>query len=1398
MASNSEKAAQQQQDGDAAASSSSAPTQTTPLLGSKTSTTEHLDEFSSLPARDAAILREQVEVPDVTASFFSMFRYVTPIDTFMLVTATVAGVLEGTARPLMTLVFGALTQTFTDYFRYNPYDNQIFANGTYHDIYFNGTYFNGTAYNGTESSWSSSEYDYNAYQDFMENYLSPEDFQRRVNSLVLFFVYIAVGDVLLSYIQMFVFIDRGEVLSSRIREHYLKATLKQNIGYFDRLGSGEVTTRISADTLLIQDAISEKIGFIISNLTTFFVAFGIGFALSYRLTFIMTSIAVFVLTTFFLSSGKMVKFYKLALGGVSTGGSLAEEVLSSVRNVQAFGIQERLVMKYDKFLALSEKYAVKAGLAAGVMTGTMWLGVFANDALAFWQGSRFLARGELSVLRVITILMAMVQGTYAIANISPHVRSISNGMAAASKIYQTIDRASVIDSSDKSGRRLDSAQGDIELRGVRFIYPSRPNVTVLDDFNLKIKAGSTVALVGASGSGKSTIVGLLERFYKPLDGQVMLDGVDINELNIHWLRSQIALVSQEPTLFSCSVFENVAYGLIGTPYERVSEIEKRKMVVEACMQANAMSFIETLPEGLDTNVGERGFLMSGGQKQRIAIARAIVGNPKILLLDEATSALDTKSEGVVQEALDRASKNRTTIVIAHRLSTIKDATCIVVMRRGQILESGSHNELLAKKGEYFQLVDAQKIHQQKAELIAELQSHVHEVVESSSSASGSLEISSIDEDEKALDDSASEDKSETDKLLSLQRTKTAKSLALHKTHTEKSVASIAAARIVDNRAAEEAGRRQYGFFETVAFILDLATPEVKYNLVGATFSGILGLSYPCLGLFYGRCVEAFRSYPQDTAYMLREVDTFAGLFFMLACVSFISALISLSLFAFAGQKLVRRIRLMTLRQMLRMDISFFDRDENTTGSLTSTLSRDAQAVDGLSGTTLGQILSSLMIVVSSVTLALIISWNLGLVCTACVPLMLAAGFYRFYILAKFNRKNQKSHEGSAAFACEATSAIRTVATLTLEDEVLEKYHEGLAKIIVSNRPATHYSAFLYGLAQGMVYFIMALAYWYGSLFIRRREYTIFQFYVTFMAVVFGSQSAGIMFSYAPDMGKAFQAAQNIKALFELQPQIDTWSDEGDVPQNVQGEVVFKNVHFRYPTRPQVPVLRGLNLRIKPGQFAALVGSSGCGKSTTIGLMEQFYSPLAGQILLDGHDISLFNINEYRKQIALVSQEPTLYAGTLRENVMLGSTVPVTQEQVETACKQANIHDFIMSLPDGYDTLAGSKGMLLSGGQKQRIAIARALIRNPTILLLDEATSALDSESEKVVQAALDAAAKGRTTISVAHRLSTIQKADIIFVFENGRVLESGTHQELLANKSKYYELVQMQALEASE
>lgn len=519
------------------------------------------------------------------------------------------------------------------------------------------------------------------------------------------------------------------------------------------------------------------------------------------------------------------------------------------------------------------------------------------------------------------------------------------------------------------------------------------------------------------------------------------------------------------------------------------------------------------------------------------------------------------------------------------------------------------------------------------------------------------------------------------------------------------------------------------------------------------------------------------------------------MYLMLAWVMFLSYSVQGSIFALCSERLIHRVRDQAFRSMLRQDIEFFDLDENSAGALTSFLSTETTHVAGLSGATLGTLLMVSTTLVASITLALSLGWKLGLVCIATIPILVGCGFFRFWMLSHYQRRAKKAYSSSASYASEAITAIRTVASLTREEDVISHYRTSIAIQARSSLISVLKSSLLYAASQSLMFLAFALGFWYGGTLIAKYEYDLFTFFVVFSSVIFGAQSAGTVFSFAPDMGKAAESARTLKTLFDSKPTIDTWSTSGEELDAVDGTVEFRDVHFRYPTRPDQPVLRGLNLTVSPGQYVALVGPSGCGKSTTIALLERFYDPLSGGVYIDGKEISGLNVNDYRKHIALVSQEPTLYQGTIRENILLGAAADVTDEQVEYACKEANIFDFILSLPDGFNTVVGSKGALLSGGQKQRIAIARALIRDPKILLLDEATSALDSESEHVVQAALDKAAKGRTTIAVAHRLSTIQKADIIYVFDQGRIVEQGTHPELMKKNGRYAELVNLQSLE---
>ena len=1273
--------------------------------------------YAHLPPHERDILKKQLDAPPRPVSFFGLYRYASHMDILILVVSALCAMAAGAALPLFTILFGSLATSFQ-----NIIQKTISYDAYYHDLTKN----------------------------------------------VLYFVYLGIGEFVTVYISTIGFIYTGEHVTQKIRENYLQAILRQNIAYFDKLGAGEVTTRITADTNLIQDGVSEKVGLTLTALATFVTAFIVAYIKYAPLAGICTSTIVALVVIMGGGSSFIVKFSKLSLESYGAGGTVAEEVISSIRNATAFGTQEKLAQQYEVHLARAERWGMRLQMALGVMVGGMFGIMFLNYGLGFWMGSRFLVQHKVDVGHVLTILMAILIGSFALGNVTPNGQAFTNAVAAAAKIFATIDRESPLDPTSTEGIILDHVEGHIEFKNVKHIYPSRPEVTIMENVSLAMPAGKTTALVGPSGSGKSTVVGLVERFYLPVGGQVFLDGHDIQTLNLRWLRQQISLVSQEPVLFGTSIFKNISHGLIGTRFENESEEKIKELVENAAKMANAHEFVSALPEGYETNVGQRGFLLSGGQKQRIAIARAVVSDPKILLLDEATSALDTKSEGVVQAALDRAAEGRTTIVIAHRLSTIKTAHNIVVFVNGQIVEQGTHDDLTEHDGPYYKLVEAQRINEAK-------------------------EADAIQGDDEDEDSAEQMTKSHIARVKSIESGSTlAKGDAdpdMRRLDSRKSVSSV----VLSKKTAEASNK--YSLLTLIRFIGSFNKEDWKFMVLGLCFSVLAGCGQPTQAFLYSKAISAL-SLPESMWGKLRSDANFWSLMFLVVGIAqFITFSIHGITFAYTSERLIRKARSKAFRVMLRQDIDFFDREENSTGALTSFLSTETKHLSGISGQTLGTILMCSTTLIAAMVISLAFGWKLALVCISVIPVLLGCGFYRFYMLAAFQARSKAAYEGSASYACEATSAIRTVASLTREEDVWSIYHaqldvQGRASLISVVK-----SSILYAASQALVFFCVALGFWYGGTLLGHGEYDTFRFFVCFSEILFGAQSAGTVFSFSPDMGKAKNAAAEFLKLFERRPTIDTWSNEGENLAHCDGNIEFKDVHFRYPSRPEQPVLRGLDLSVKKGQYIALVGPSGCGKSTTIALLERFYDSLSGGIFVDGKNITDLNVNSYRSHIALVSQEPTLYQGTIKENILLGTpNDDPSEEELVKACKDANIYDFIMSLPEGFNTVVGSKGGMLSGGQKQRVAIARALLRNPKILLLDEATSALDSESEKVVQAALDAAARGRTTIAVAHRLSTIQKADIIYVFDQGKIVESGTHTELLRNKGRYYELVNLQSL----
>lgn len=1004
--------------------------------------------------------------------------------------------------------------------------------------------------------------------------------------------------------------------------------------------------------------------------------------------------------------------------------------------------------RYDEYLQIAHKEGNKKSLLFGILFSAQTFLVMSGTALAFWEGFRLFQSGEIAnVGTVFTVVLSVTLGATSVMLVLPQIQSITNASSAASELFSIIDKPSLLDPLSPEGMQPTTFTGEIQIRDLRFAYPTRPTAQVLQGLNLSIPAGKTTALVGPSGCGKSTLVGLLERWYQPASGQILVDGHDIAEYNTKWLRSNFRLVQQEPILFQGTIFQNVAKGFVGEQ-QNLSEEAQMELVQEACTASNAHDFIERLPERYNTQVGERASMLSGGQRQRVAIARSIISDPKVLLLDEATSALDPRAETVVQDALHRVSANKTTLVIAHKLATVMAADNIAVMTSGNVVEQGTHSELLEHDGLYAAMVRAQDLGAETGE----------------------------PEFREGLEE-GDDVKEAFDQPLRLQRTQ---SEALAKG---------------SEREAEHlsAGTVGYSLGKCIWIMLKEHPDLYLWYLVIAFGSVIGGGTYPAQAIIFSHLISVFTLQGSEAK---GEADFYALMFFVLAIANLFGYFSLGWACNTIGQAITHRVRREMIERMVYFDQDFFDRPENSSGSVTSKLSSVPTSLQELMSQNLGLILNVVVNVVSSSALGIAFGWKLGLVVVfGGLSLLIAAGYIRIRLDQKLEASTGERFASSAGLATEAVTSIRTISSLTLEAPVLREYNEALGNIVAKVIPGLVVTLIPYALSQSMDFLIMGLGFWYGSRLIASGEYTTTQFFVIFIAVIFGGQGTAQFFGYTTSITKAKVAANYILWLRTIRANIRETDENRDRKPSGDGPIGLENIEFRYKQRDAAKVLRGISMKIEPGTHAAVVGPSGCGKSTIISLLERFYDPTSGRITLNGDDISLMSPFAYRRYMSLVQQEPPLYLGSVRENIAIGLEYEPSEEEVHEACLQANALDFVLSLPEGLSTPCGSKGLQFSGGQRQRIAVARALIRKPRLLLLDEATSALDTQSERIVQKALDEVALNRTTIAVAHRLSTIRHADVIFVMEDGRIAETGTHEELQRLKGRYYAMCLAQSLD---
>ncbi|KAF2665836.1 P-loop containing nucleoside triphosphate hydrolase protein [Microthyrium microscopicum] len=1287
-----------------------------------------------VPINDAkdeqAGAQERKLQPEREATFkdyVRVFSYARKWDAVLMVIAAVAAISSGVTMPIMNVVFGKLVNGFNNYF--TP---------------------------GAASS--------------------KDDFTRLLNRQALYIFILFLARFALNYMAKFSFRIIGIRMSAAIRLDYLRCLFGQTIHVLDSMPSGAAAGVITTSANTLQIGISDKLSTFIEYTSTVISATIIAYTYSWRLALATSSLLLFILLTVGMLLPAIMKVHSKMTVAEEKASSVANETFGSIRMVTACGAEGRVYQRFEKWAKEVERRGVFLAPMIALQFGIIFFALYATFALAFWFGSKLFIEGHIdNVGTIIIVLMSTFLMVMSFERIANPMVDIAKASVAAGQFLAVIDAPRPANGTLQNPDI--TAADDIVFSDVHFAYPGRPHIKILDGLNLRVETGKVTAIVGPSGSGKSTIIGLIERWYTlhdqhiiaktiekdkmkkkkkkakkgekdedeeinfeedkgpviELKGQITTNGHSLDEVDVKWWRAQIGLVQQEPFLFNDTIENNVRYGLVGTEYEKASDEVQRELVISACKEAFADEFIDRLPEKYDTQVGESGLKLSGGQRQRLSIARSIVKKPKILILDEATSAIDVRGERIVQAALDKVSKNRTTITIAHRLSTIMRADKIVVLQKGRVVEEGTHETLLERNGAYAGLVYAQQL----------------------SLGDQTEQAEAVEGVDTVLSRTKSISKSDT------EATK-------HEEYQKKSLIHS---------------------FGLLLFELKAKWPSFFAMIL---ISMCVAVSLPLQAWLFAKVITIF----QDP-FNLGHNSRFWSLMWTVLAIGTGISYFSLGFVAMRTSVYVTAVyQKQYFSTMLHQKIAFFDDDENSTGSLTARLASDVKQLEELMGMNAGMVLVSLFTVIGGLAIAYSFGWKLALVAT-CVtlPIGLGAGYFRIKYEIEFDEMNAAVFSESSKFAAESIGAFRTVCSFSLEDKICDRYNNLLRNHVLQAFKKARFSTLIFALADSLSLACQALIFWYGGQLLASREYNAMQFFVCFMAVIFGAESAGQGLSFGPNAAQVTGASNRILKARESQIH-DTISNSEVIPDTEGGIALeLRDVHFKYPTR-DISIFKGLNLQIEKGQFAALVGASGCGKTSIISMLERFYDPQSGTILANGKDITDINVYEYRKYLSLVAQEAMLFQGTIRENVLLGvDPEGITDDQLHQACRDAYLHDFITSLSHGYETPVGNKGVSLSGGQKQRLSIARALIRNPKVLLLDEATSSLDSESEKQVQAAFERAGKGRTMVVVAHRLATVQNADVIFVLGEGKLLEKGNHAELLKKKGVYWHMCVNQALD---
>ncbi|EGR48468.1 ABC-transporter [Trichoderma reesei QM6a] len=1301
---------------------------------------------------------------------------------------------------------------------------------------------------------------FDAVSDFGVGHGSGSETLDNVAHWALILLGMGIADWVASTALLLLWIIFGELQANSARKVIFESLLSKKMSWFDSLDQGisSLLVRIQtqdSQTRELQLAASQVLGLLVTDLIVSVASLAIAFSSSWKLTLVLIATLPVSLVIMSIATRRLDPAIQSQKLHQETASKLATSSIKAIEIVKIFnGGDHELRQYYEAIKLASKQYLIQAKCNCFQM-GYVAFWVIGMFVAAFWYGTVLVEQG-LSPGHVITTFFATLTAFQGIEALLPQWLVLAKGMSAGLFLSSLSNQSDDKTGNTQSGRTRPAAcVGNVDLVDVTFAYPSNPTKAVLNRSSMSFLPGQLTFIVGRSGSGKSTIGNLIAQFYDPSSGIVCLDGHPLTTLDEDWVRSNVTLIQQSSVMFDDSVFNNVAVGF-GDP-ESVS----KEAVSSACEFALLQSTISSLPQGLETRIGPSGIQLSGGQAQRLALARARIRDPTVLILDEVTSSLDQVNRGLVMDAIREWRRGKTTIIITHDVDQIEDEDFVYVMDNASLVQQGLRKELDSlSTGPFIMLSRLAPIEvrppspTQRERTASGLLGSTKRTTSTISETSHDKALSmsnparnrfsqykalgagtaialemrkkqiwegfDVGEEPREIARSGSFCEAEKrqssntvdevygsprrcscpepDDLLYVfgkaERREGIPGLRLAATHVAPPVMDEGI--ITKNRRPKPS---------TLLKTLGTVWPILRASdraifVVGIVVCIIAAAATPifsfCLSRLFGvlwlpdnRAAEA-----KKWALYLMATGIIDG-----TATGFGHYMLERT-----GQSWVNALRLEALKRILQQSKSWFDKESNSASRINECLDRDSEETRNIVGRFIPLFISAVGMITVSVIWALTVSWKLTLVALAPLPLIVGAVKGYTTLSEKWEARCNQGATDAGALLNETFVNIRVVRALKLEKYFSAKYQKSMAHVFGLGKRRAGYTCALFGLYESMSFPLTALVFYYATVLLTRNDgVTLTQMLQVINLLLFSiGMSAGAL-DGMPQLTMAQATATRLLGYVTMPIEPEEQGDRGTKLSNPL-PISLRDVEFTYPQSPNSQVLRGVSFDITPGSCTAIVGSSGSGKSTIISLLTGLYRPsnhTASSLTYAGIPSSALNTHHLRSTMAYVSQTPRLFPTSILDNIAYGLPPASSlrkEANIHAAAKAANIHDFIVSLPQGYATPVGEGGIALSGGQAQRLSIARALVRQPRLLVLDEPTSALDAECSGMIRQTISelvgrARTKGQeemmAIVMVTHTPEMMRICDNIVVIDGGVKVEEGTYEELMAARGAFRHLV---------